>query len=360
MVEVNRRNFLVGAGLTAVGAVAAEQEKVMDGGLADVTLPGIPKRETPLVPPGAGSLANFTLRCVGCQLCVQQCPSQVLRPVTSLKRFLQPEMVFERGYCRPECTRCGEVCPSGAIRSVTPEAKRHIHLGHALWHRERCLAATDGIECDACERHCPVKAIVRIALDEKNPKGPKVPVVDRLKCIGCGACEHLCPSRPLPGMTVEGHEKHWEVKPMNDNDVLAEARRLIAEGKSAVLLVKDGTFCESGNGRGLGPLLDLYDRSPKALMGAWVIDKVVGKAAAAICVAGGAKRVHAELMGEAAAKLLDEKGIPYTATKTVPLILNRDRSGSCPLEATVKDLTDVDEMLKAIRAKLAELRKQAK
>ena len=356
MVELNRRGFLVGAGLTAAGTLAGN-EKVLSGGLAEVTPPGVPERSTPLVPPGARSLAAFKRACVACQLCVQQCPNHVLRPSTDRARFLLPEMGFERGYCRPECTRCGEVCPAGAIRRVTPEEKRNIHLGHAIWHRERCLAVTDGISCDVCARHCPVKAIVRIPLDDANVQGPKVPAVDKLKCIACGACEHLCPARPLPGLTVKGFEKHREVKPMGDQDVLAEARKLLEAGKVSVLLAKDGVFIASGNGRGLGPLLGLLDTRPAELKGAWVIDKVVGKAAAALCVKGGATRVHAELMGQAGADLLKANGIAFSATEIVPLVLNRDKTGSCPLEATVKDLADVDEMLAAIRAKLAELRK---
>ena len=27
-------------------------------------------------------------------------------------------------------------------------------------------------------------------------------------CTGCGACEHLCPVRPLSAIHVEGHEVH--------------------------------------------------------------------------------------------------------------------------------------------------------
>ena len=132
MVEVNRRAFLVGAGLAAGVVVATDEEKVFDGGVASVLPPGAPDRETPVVPPGAGSLDNFKLKCVGCQLCVQQCPNHVLRASRDPKRALQPEMGFEHGYCRPECTTCGEVCPTGAIRPVTPARKRNIHAGYAI------------------------------------------------------------------------------------------------------------------------------------------------------------------------------------------------------------------------------------
>ena len=191
--RMTRRNFL------EAGAAAVAAEKLTDGGYAPVSDPGVPAREKPLVPAGAASLKAFRLKCVGCQLCVRNCPEKVLRPSFDAKRFLQPEMGFEHGYCRPTCSRCGEVCPAGAIVPVAKEEKLHTHIGRAVWHRERCLAAQEGITCTACERHCPVKAIVLV-------KG--VPVVDVAKCIGCGACENLCPARPMPGMTVEGYDVH--------------------------------------------------------------------------------------------------------------------------------------------------------
>ena len=359
MVEVNRRGFLVGAGLAAGAALAADEEKVFDGGVASVLPPGVAERETPVVPPGAGSLDNFRLRCVGCQLCVQQCSNHVLRATRDPKRALQPEMGFEHGYCRPECTTCGEVCPAGAIRPVTVARKRNIHIGYAVWHQDRCLAATEGVPCDACARHCPVHAIYMVATVERDPNAPKVPTVDRMKCIGCGACEHLCAARPLPAMVVKGFEVHREVKPMGDEDILIEARCLFAANEAAVVLVKDGVIDTTENGRGLSPLLTLCDRNPEDVKGAWVVDKVIGKAAAAVCVQFGVKRVHAALMCEPAQALLREHDIAFSADKVVPQILNRDKSGLCPLEASVKDLDKVPAMVKALRAKIKQLRKAA-
>jgi len=359
MVEVNRRGFLAGAGLAAGAALAAE-EKLVDGGFAVVTPPGVPERKAPVLPPGSVSADNFRLKCVGCQLCVQQCPNHVLRPVKRGLRALQPEMGFEHGYCRPECTACGDVCPTGAIRPFTVARKRNIHLGHAIWHKDRCLAATEGVFCDACARHCPAQAIYMIPVRENDKAALKLPAIDKMKCIACGACEHLCPARPLPAMTVKGFERHREVKPMGDEDVLAEVRRLFEANRAAVVLVRDGVICASGNGRGLSPLLDLCDRGPEEVKGAWVVDKVIGKAAAAICASFGAKRVHAALMCEPAQELLKKHGIAFSADKVVPQILNRDKSGLCPLEMSVKDLDEIPAMLKAIRAKLRALRAQAK
>ena len=208
--KVTRRGFL------EAGAAAAVADKLTDGGFTAVTEPGVPERAKPVVPAGAKSLRAFRIRCVGCQLCVKNCPEMVLRPSKATGRFMQPEMGFEHGYCRPSCSRCGEVCPAGAIMPVTKDEKLHTHVGRAVWHKDRCLAEKDGMTCTACERHCPVKAITLV-------KG--VPVVDAEKCIGCGACENLCPSRPLPGMTVEGCEVHRVDSPVPPEKVAYERAR---------------------------------------------------------------------------------------------------------------------------------------
>ena len=212
MVEVNRRGFLASAATAAIAALA-EDEKLTDGGYAEVTLPGLPTRKTPLVPPGAGGLESFARRCVGCQLCVTQCPNQVLRPLKARHPgaplgLMQPVMGFEHGYCRPECTACGDVCPAGAIRQLAPQQKKSVHVGRAVWNKDLCLAATEGVACHACERHCLGNAITLVPMDAGDKASPKVPKVDEAKCIGCGACEHLCPARPLPAMVVEGLVRH--------------------------------------------------------------------------------------------------------------------------------------------------------
>ena len=359
METVTRRGFLAVAGSSAVFGAALNEtadDKLTDGGIADVTPPGVAERETCIVPPGATGHRNFSTRCVGCQLCVQVCPNNVLRPSKDPRRAFQPEMGFEHGYCRPECVKCGEVCPAGAIRRITPAEKKTIHVGQATWHQDRCIAAQDGVNCSACEAHCPVRAIVRVPMDEKNPNSPKIPVVDKTLCIGCGACEHLCPARPMPAMTVEGLVQHREVRPMSDADVLAEASNLISAGRAGAVLVKDGVIVAvEPNGPGVKPLLRLHDLRADVLKGAWVVDKVVGRAAAAIAIDGGAVRVHGLLMSETAKAFLGEKGIPATADQMVPQILNRAHDGLCPLEDSVQKLDDPAKMVKAVRARIKTL-----
>lgn len=202
--ESRRAFFAVGAMLATTAALKA-QEKTVDGGLAMIEEKKIPKRATPIAPPGAFSLRNFVQHCTACQLCVSVCPNEVLRPFTSL---LEPEMSYERGYCRPECVKCSEVCPTGAIKPITVADKSAIQIGHAVWIKENCIPLRDGQSCNNCARHCPTAAIQMVPSDPSNPDSLKIPVVNEEKCIGCGACENLCPARPFSALYVEGHENH--------------------------------------------------------------------------------------------------------------------------------------------------------
>lgn len=207
-VDNARRSFMTGAALLLGTAAVKAQEKKVDGGLAVILDKKIPNRATPIVPPGAQGLRNMALHCTGCQLCVSVCPNGVLRPSTGLSTLMQPEVSYERGYCRPECTKCSEVCPAGAILKITPADKSAIQVGHAVWVKANCVPLTDGVECGNCARHCPTGAITMIPSNPDAEDSPKIPVVNEERCIGCGACENLCPARPFSAIYVEGHERH--------------------------------------------------------------------------------------------------------------------------------------------------------
>lgn len=154
-----RRSFLSASAIFATTSVLKAQEKKVDGGLATIEDKKIPNRENPIYPPGALSARNFTQHCTACQLCVSVCPNQVLRPSDNLMTLMQPEMSYERGYCRPECAKCAEVCPTDAIHLTSLAEKSAIQIGHAVWIKENCVPLTDGMECGNCARHCPTGAI---------------------------------------------------------------------------------------------------------------------------------------------------------------------------------------------------------
>lgn len=203
-----RRSFLTATAILATATTLKAQEKKVNGGLAAIEDKKIPKRATPILPPGALSARDFTRHCTACQLCVSVCPNEVLRPSTDLMKLMQPEMSYERGYCRPECTKCGDVCPAGAIHPTTAADKSATQIGHAVWIKKNCIPLTDGVECGNCARHCPAGAIQMVPSDPQQEDSPKIPVVNTERCIGCGACENLCPARPFSAIYVEGHEMH--------------------------------------------------------------------------------------------------------------------------------------------------------
>ena len=207
-VDSARRSFLLGATLASSAVLLAQEKKKVDGGLAKIEDKVAPTRNTHITPPGSRSAKNMASKCTGCQLCVSQCPNEVLRPSTDLLHLMQPEMSYERGYCRIECNRCSEVCPTGAIRLLPLEEKSSTQVGHAVWIKKNCIPVTDGVECGNCERHCPVGAIMMVPLDEDDEESVMIPTVNEARCIGCGACENLCPARPFSAIYVEGHEVH--------------------------------------------------------------------------------------------------------------------------------------------------------
>lgn len=206
--DSSRRGFLTTTAILAAGAALKAQEKKVDGGLAVIEDKEVPERATRIVPPGAVSARHFAQHCTGCQLCVSACPNDVLRPSSDILTMMQPVMSYEIGYCRPECTRCSEVCPAGAIQPVSVEEKSSVQIGHAVWVRKNCIPLTDGVECGNCARHCPSGAIVMVPSDSSNPDSLKIPVVNPERCIGCGACENLCPARPFSAIYVEGNSVH--------------------------------------------------------------------------------------------------------------------------------------------------------
>ena len=210
-VDASKRSFLVASVLVTTAAIAQKKEKLMDGGLAEIEDKVAPERQTPLTPPGSLSFDHFAQHCTGCQLCVSECPNEVLRPSSDLMHLMLPVMSYEHGYCRPECTRCSEVCPAGAIKPIDQDEKTSVQIGHAVFIKKNCVAVTDGVECGNCARHCPSGAIEMVMLDENDEESPTVPAINEAACIGCGACEYVCPARPFSAIYVEGHEVHKKI-----------------------------------------------------------------------------------------------------------------------------------------------------
>ncbi len=203
-----RRAFMAGAALLGASALHAQSSKLPRQNALTLAAKNNPAPATRITPPGSISLRNMHKRCIACQLCVQACPGNVLVPSMNPERFMQPEMRYNETYCRPECNACSSVCPAGAIRPISLEEKSSTQIGHAEYHGELCIPVTVGDKCDNCARHCPAGAITMVDYTVSEGVTVQVPSVDRSRCIGCGACQALCPARPKSAIRVEGHEVH--------------------------------------------------------------------------------------------------------------------------------------------------------
>jgi ferredoxin len=322
-------------GFAAVAAL--EAGKTTDGGFAPVSLPGKPKRPSSVLPPGSGKRDDFYMKCIGCQLCAAACPEKVIKPSTSLASFGRVELDFREGYCRLSCTKCGNVCPTGAISKLQKEMRAHIHMGHAIWKKDLCVRTVNGDNCTACIRKCPVQAIHLVQ---------GFPVVDKASCIGCGACEHVCPSRPMPAIFVKGFDVQRHIVPMGESDLLSEMQKLVESGES-IVVARHGVIIAREKGRGLKPAMNMLDA--KKLSSAVVFDKIVGRAAAAIFIEGGVKKVAALVMSAQAKELLSLYGVESKALKVVDQIENRSKTGTCPMESAIEDLKKTDKIVEKLR-----------
>lgn len=117
------------------------------------------------------------------------------------------------------------------------------------------------------------------------------------------------------------------------------------------LLVRNRGITTQHTNRGVSDLLSLIENEPDRLRGAVVADKMIGKAAAALMAAAGVKKVYTNLICTPARELLEKEGIPVVAKEEVEMILNRDQTGQCPIDARLENIETVEECLKILQGK---------
>ena len=178
-------------------------------------------------PPGSVEEREFLERCIRCAECMKVCPNNALHPAffeAGIEGIWTPILIPRIGYCEHSCVLCGEVCPTGAIQKIVEEQKlgigqKPISIGTAFVDRGRCLPWAMATPCIVCEEFCPTspKAIWVDEADtpKRESEAPedgsepamtsvhvKRPVVDPTLCIGCGACEKVCPVQDDPAIYV--------------------------------------------------------------------------------------------------------------------------------------------------------------
>ena len=137
-----------------------------------------------------------------------------------------------------------------------------------------------------------------------------------------------------------------------------EAVKMIHGNRAECVIVKNDKIAVVERGRGVSPLLKIYDNHRAEMQDSAVVDKVIGRAAAFIVIAGKSGSVYGKIMSEDAMELLKKHNIKYSCGLQVPRILNNKRDGLCPLEASVLGIEDPRLALTAMRKRIAELRKR--
>lgn len=157
--------------------------------------------QRPLRPPGALDESRFAGVCTRCGNCVRACPAGIIGRDLGQggwASLLTPVLSFRHDYCREDCTRCTQVCPSGAIERLRGDDKAKMRLGLPRVDMNVCLLAEDR-ECSACARNCPYDAIRYVFSEARYTLSP---LIDATKCTGCGACEAACPTAPKKAIVI--------------------------------------------------------------------------------------------------------------------------------------------------------------
>jgi len=146
-------------------------------------------RPPPLRPPGMMHELMLVDACIRCGKCAEVCPAEAIHPLdASFSAAAGTPFVNARLQPCVLCTglQCTHVCPSGALIPVY--VNRDVMMGTAVLDERSCIAHHDQA-CDACFKQCPMPGAIRIAEDARV-------FVEADHCVGCGLCEHVCPTEP--------------------------------------------------------------------------------------------------------------------------------------------------------------------
>jgi polyferredoxin len=210
---------------TAIASAAAGAALIPVARIADVIDSNYDHRV--IRPPGAVDEKAFLETCIRCAECMKVCPNNALHPAlfeAGPEGLWTPILIPRIGYCEHSCVLCGQVCPTGAIQKITEEQKmgigqKPVSMGTAFYDQGRCLPWAMAVPCIVCEEFCPTspKAIwvEEVDIPKREPIAPagggepamvtvhvQRPHVDPSLCIGCGACEKVCPVQDKPAVYV--------------------------------------------------------------------------------------------------------------------------------------------------------------
>ena len=120
---------------------------------------------------------------------------------------------------------------------------------------------------------------------------------------------------------------------------LDKAKKLMNEGGYTCVIMDGPIILSASRLRGVAPLVE-FIKSHTGRGGFVIADKVIGKAAALLCVKAHIVMVFAEVLSTSAKEVLSEHGIEYDFGTEVPHIMNRADTGLCPMEQLSEGVDD--------------------
>ncbi len=119
---------------------------------------------------------------------------------------------------------------------------------------------------------------------------------------------------------------------------LERAKSLFQSGEYTCVLLKGDSIYTSTQ-TGISPLIG-WLKARNDIKGFSAADKIVGKAAALLFVLGGVKEVYSPVMSEKAVVIFTRYNVHAEYDTLVACIINRQGTGSCPMEEAVSDIDD--------------------
>ncbi|MFH0960281.1 MAG: 4Fe-4S dicluster domain-containing protein [Pseudomonadota bacterium] len=153
-------------------------------------------------PPGAMPEPEFLRLCVRCGLCMKACATNTLQPIwfkAGLEGLFSPALAPRLAACATNCSICGSVCPTSAIRELPLDEKLQVKIGTAWIDRQSCLVWNQDKKCLVCDEVCPYNAIT---FQPAEGRRNSVPFVHANRCTGCGWCENKCPVEGLGAIRI--------------------------------------------------------------------------------------------------------------------------------------------------------------
>ncbi|WP_427340567.1 DUF1893 domain-containing protein [Caloranaerobacter sp. DY30410] len=127
------------------------------------------------------------------------------------------------------------------------------------------------------------------------------------------------------------------------------AKNYLHEQNLSLVIVKDNKVILKEREKGIKPLLKAVLEKKELIKGGALADKVIGKAAAMLSVSANINSVYTKLISYDAIDILKKWNVELEYEKKVPYILNRDKTGLCPIERLSMEQDNVNILIEDIK-----------